>query len=699
MKANETSFLNLLKQSPQFVVPIYQRTYSWTKRECEQLWNDILRTGKDDDIKAHFTGSIVYIQDGLYNVTNMSQLLVIDGQQRLTTIMLILEALARHIEGNEPKKAVKLRRYYLLNDLEDGESRFKLLLTETDKESLLALLEQKSLPDNHSYRIKENFRLFKNWVGKLDSTKISSLHKGLEKLTIVDISLDRSHDNPQLIFESMNSTGRDLSQADLIRNFVLMGLEPEKQKNLYKEHWRPMENTFGQKAINTNFDSYMRYYLTFRTGVLPRVKKVYEAFKDYANSFEKLKNDVDALVKDIHTYANYYCAMALDQEHDDKLAIVFRDLRGLKVNASFPFLLKLYGDYKNEHLSKEDFIKAVRLVEAYVFRRAVCEIPTTTMPKLFENIVRTLKENCDIQSIESLFFGLRTYRRFPRDDEFKNALRTRDLYNNPKRCKYLLHRLENYERKEPVPVHEYTIEHIMPQNENLSSQWRKALGEEWEMIQKDYLHTLGNLTLTGYNSEYSDHSFLEKRDMEGGFKESPLRLNKGIGKLDTWNEETIKQRAEELANKAMQVWRLPAGNVLDDNGTEGSNAIYENRSVEDYRFLATGSPTRLLFDEIQKAVLALDPGIDMVLLKTHVSFRAESSIVDVVAQMNRLQLYINLPFHELNDPRGITYDVTNVGHWGVGDVRVNLDDLDDIRYVMSLVSQAFENQISDGIIE
>ena len=381
MKVNLTSFLNLLKQSPQFVVPIYQRNYSWTNRECEQLWDDILRTGKDDDIKAHFTGSIVYSQDGICHLTSLASLLVIDGQQRITTIMLIIEALARHMEVEEPRKALKLRHNYLFNHLEKGENRFKLLLTETDKESLFALLEQKSLPDNHSHRIKENFKLFKMWVSQLDSTKISSLHKGLEKLTIVDISLDRSHDNPQLIFESINSTGHDLSQADLIRNFVLMRLEPEKQRNLYEEHWRPMENAFGQKATNTGFDSYMRYYLTFRTGVLPNAEKVYEAFKAYANSTGKLKNDVDALVKDIHTYANYYCAMALDQEHDDQLALVFQDLRGLKVNASFPFLLKLYGDYKNEYLSKEDFIKAVRLVEAYVFRRAVCKISTQLLPR------------------------------------------------------------------------------------------------------------------------------------------------------------------------------------------------------------------------------------------------------------------------------------------------------------------------------
>ncbi len=231
MRATEAKFLDFLQKSPQFVIPIYQRTYSWTKRECRQLWDDIIRTGSDLDISAHFVGSIVYIEESLYQVSSQSPLLVIDGQQRLTTITLILEALARQLRDNEPVpgfSAKKLRSYYLLNPLEDGERRFKLLLTQTDKTSLLALTQQKSLPAEPSMRITENFNFFQKQVKNLD-TNFSALCNGLAKLVLVDVALSRDQDNPQTIFESMNSTGRALSQADLIRNFILMRLDPTHQ--------------------------------------------------------------------------------------------------------------------------------------------------------------------------------------------------------------------------------------------------------------------------------------------------------------------------------------------------------------------------------------------------------------------------------------------------------------------------------------
>ena len=229
MKATEANFLEFLKKSPQFVIPIYQRTCSWTDRECRQLWDDILRTGSSDAIPAHFTGSIVYIEKGLFQVSSQSPLLVIDGQQRLTTVMLILEALARRVGASEPVdgfSARKLRNYYLLNPLEEGERGFKLLLTQTDKHSLLAVMQQNPQPAEPSLRITRNFALFEEHVRALATTGLTHLCKGLAKLTIVDVSLSRDHDNPQLIFESMNSTGRELSQADLIRNFILMGLDP-----------------------------------------------------------------------------------------------------------------------------------------------------------------------------------------------------------------------------------------------------------------------------------------------------------------------------------------------------------------------------------------------------------------------------------------------------------------------------------------
>ena len=701
MKATEANFLAFLKRSPQFVIPIYQRTYSWTDRECRQLWEDILRTGRSDAISAHFTGSIVYIEKGLFQVSSQPPLLVIDGQQRLTTVMLILEALARRVGRSEPVdgfSAKKLRNFYLLNPFEEGERRFKLLLTQTDKHSLLSLMQQKPQPIESSLRITRNFTFFEERVRALASTELTYLCKGLAKLTIVDVSLSRDHDNPQLIFESMNSTGRELSQADLIRNFILMGLDPAHQTRLYQEHWRPMEIAFGQEAYGTHFDGFMRHYLTFKTGEIPNVRAVYEAFKRHARSPEVAAAGVDTLVGDIHTYAGYYCAMALDKEHDNDLAPAFRDLRELKVDVAFPFLLELYDDYVQDRLPKADFVQAVRLVETYVFRRAVCAIPTNSLNKTFATFGRVLKKDRYIETIEAHLLTLPSYRRFPSDEEFKRELSVRDLYNFPRRS-YWLRRLENHDRKERVPVDEYTIEHILPQNENLSAAWREALGPEWRHVQESWVHTLGNLTLTGYNSEYSDRPFAEKRDMQGGFKESPLWLNKGLGVLDTWNEDTVQQRAKRLAAQAVQVWappKLPADILAALCAKTEPPASY---TLDDHQHLSPDSPMRPVFETFRKAVLALDPCISEEILKIYVAYKAETNFVDVVPQMSRLLLSLNLRFHELHDPRGSARDVTNLGRWGNGDTEVGLSTLEELPYVMGLVRQAFEKQMGNGAVE
>lgn len=697
MKATEAKFLEFLKKSPQFVIPIYQRTYSWTERECRQLWDDILRTGSDDQIAAHFVGSIVYIEKGLYQVSSQSPLLVIDGQQRLTTVMLILEALARHLGPAEPVdgfSAKKLRSYYLLNPLEEGERGFKLLLTQTDKQSLLALMQQKPQPGEPSRRIIENFAFFQEQIQGMGND-LAPVCKGLAKLMIVDIALSRDQDNPQLIFESMNSTGRELSQADLIRNFILMGLEPAHQTRLYEEHWRPMEIAFGQEAYGTHFDGFMRHHLTLRTGEIPNVKEVYEAFKTHARSPEIGSAGVDALVAEIHAFAGYYCAMALDKEPDKELALVFRDLRELKVDVAYPFLLELYHDYADGRLGRDDFARAVRLVEAYVFRRAVCAIPTNSLNKTFATFRRALRKERYLESIQAHLLTLPSYRRFPNDEEFKRELAVRDLYNFRSRS-YWLRRIENHGRKERVPVDEYTIEHILPQNENLSARWREALGPEWQRVQETWLHTLGNLTLTGYNAEYSDRPFPEKREMQGGFKESPLRLNEGLGSLADWNEAAIQERAKRLAEQAAQVWAAPA---LPAEVLEGYRPKVERPAVytlADHLHLAEDSPMRLLFEMFRKEVLALDPCVGEEVLKLYVAYKAETNFVDVVPQKSRLRLTINLHFHELHDPRSLARDVTNLGRWGNGDVEVELSKPEAMPYVMGLVRQAFEKQMGNG---
>lgn len=701
MKATEARLLDFLKKSPQFVIPIYQRTYSWTEKECRQLWDDIIRSGSNDDISAHFVGSIVYIEKGLYQVSSQSPLLVIDGQQRLTTVTLLLAGLAKvldrldesrrePVDGFSPRK---IRNYYLLNPEEEGERHFKLLLSQTDKSSLISIVEDSEIPKEASLRVTENFSLFDSWIASLKGD-LDVLCKGLAKLVVVDIALSRDQDNPQLIFESMNSTGRELSQADLIRNFILMGLEPQLQTRLYEQFWRPMEVDFGQEAYGTHFDGFMRHYLTVKTSDIPNVREVYEAFKKHARSDAAAKAGVEALVKDIRDFARYFCAMALGAEKEPELKFAFHDLRELKVDVAYPFLLELYHDYVSGILSQGDFVSAVRLVEAYVFRRAICTIPTNSMNKTFATFTRALKKDRYLESIQAHLLSLPSYRRFPVDDEFRRDLQTRDLYNFRSRS-YWLRRLENHGRKERVLVDEYTIEHILPQNENLSATWKKSLGPDWERIRQTWLHTLGNLTLTRYNSEYSDRAFVQKRDMPGGFKESPLKLNAGLGQLDQWNEDAIKARAEKLADLATKVWAAPslATEILMAYGPKMAAKV--GYTIDDHPHLL-GSAMRELFEAFRKEVLALDPCVTEEFLKLYVAYKAETNFVDIIPQAKRLVLSVNMSFAEINDPKGLCRDVAGLGRWGNGDVEVSLASLEELPYVIGLVRQSFERQMGNG---
>ena len=471
-----------------------------------------------------------------------------------------------------------------------------------------------------------------------------------------------------------------------------MGLEPAHQTRLYEDHWRPMEVGFGQEGYGSHFDSFMRHYLTLKTGEIPNVRAVYEAFKSHARTPDLAAAGVDALVADIHAFAGYYCAMALGKEADKKLTEAFRDLRELKVDVAYPFLLELYDDFANGRLESTDFEAAVRLVQAYVFRRAVCSIPTNSLNNTFATFGRALQKDRYLESVQAHLLTLPSYRRFPGDEEFKREFVVRDLYNFPRRS-YWLRRLENDGRKERVPVDEYTIEHILPQNENLSAKWRDELGPEWQRVQETWLHTLGNLTLTGYNAEYGDRPFSEKRDMNGGFRESPLKLNEGLSSLDNWDEAAIKKRAERLAAVAAGVWALPSlqAEVLESYRLRGEKAA--GYTIDDHPQLAIGSPMRGLFDIFRKGILALDPCVSEEFLKLYVAYKAETNVVDIVPQKSRLRLSLNMQFHELHDPKGLAKDVTNLGRWGNGDVEVGLSKPEELPYVMGLLRQAFEIQM------
>ncbi len=700
MKATEAKLLDFLKKSPQFVIPIYQRTYSWTERECRQLWDDIVRSGKSESASVHFIGSIVYVESGLSQVTHQTPLVVIDGQQRLTTVSLLLSALADAVDGSEPFDGFskrKIRNYFLLNPEESDERQYKLLLSQTDKETLKALVLGNPQPHNHSLRITENHSLFKKWIKNSDAD-LAIICKGIAKLVVVDIALSRDQDNPQLIFESMNSTGKELNQADLIRNFILMGLEPKLQTRLYEKFWRPMELEFGQEAYETHFDGFMRHYLTVRTGEIPNINGVYEAFKSYTRKTRsESKSDdehIEAVVSEIREYSHYFCSMALAKETDPVLKRAFHDLRELRVDVAYPFLLEIYRDFDKDLLSKEDLIQIIRWVESYVFRRAVCAIPTNSMNKTFATFGKSIKKDRYLESIIAHFLLLPSYRRFPNDEQFERDIQTRDLYNFRNRS-FWLRRFENFERKELVPVDEYTVEHIMPQNENLSGDWKIDLGPEWERIHQTWLHTLGNLTLTGYNSEYSARPFIEKRDIEGGFRHSPLKVNELIGSLDTWNETTIKERSKRLAKRAIQVWNSPK---LDKEILE----IYKPKTyvdsiytIHDHPFLLNGEMSPL-FEAIRKEILALDQCVTEEFLKLYVAYKAETNFVDIVPQAKKLRVTLNMKFMEINDPKSICKDVTHLGRWGNGDVEFSLSTLEELPYTIGLVRQSLEKQLGDN---
>lgn len=693
MEAKATKLLKLIGQSEdlQFVIPVYQRMYSWDIRHCKQLWEDILKVGESKRY-AHFIGSIVYVADGVYGTNN--SLLVIDGQQRLTTITLLLIALRDCLENREILEKFsykKIHNRYLINSDEVGEKQYRLVLSENDKDTLIALVDKDKIPPKEaSIKIQENFHFFQQELQKLqdDDRKLEVVCRGIEKLMIVCVSLERDKDNPQLIFESMNSTGKDLSQADLIRNYILMGLEPKLQTRLYEKYWYAMEQDFGQENYERMFNAFVRHYLTIKTGDIPNINKVYESFKEY---HQDNNIEIEILLEDMKKYCEYFCAIALKKEQDCELKNAFCNLLELQNDTTYPLLLTLYEDYATDKLSKDDFKEIVSLIESYIFRRAICEIPTNSLNKTFASFAKFIDKNAYLQSVKAHFLLLKSYTRFPSNEEFKNALEDKNIYHFSKKS-YLLTRLENYKRKEKISTNEYTIEHIMPQNPNLSKEWQSDLGENYKEIQEKYLHTLGNLTLTGYNSEYKDKPFKEKRDMQGGFKQSPLKLNDGLRGLQTWNQETIEKRAEDLANKALEIWAMPTLEqaLLDSYKQEMQNKSKKEYSLENYNFSQT---TKEIFKALHKDIVALDENITQSYTKLYIAYKLETNIVDIVPQKSKLKLYLNIPFNELIDEKRMARNVANIGSWGNGDVEVSIESAQDIAYCLGLIRQALERQL------
>ena len=558
MEAVVTPIIRFLQGPKQFFIPIFQRRYSWEKRHCQRLWDDVMRIGKSDEIRSHFLGSIVYMEPGAQNTGAVQKLLVIDGQQRLTTLSLLLSALSRAIEESDSDISItpkKLSNYYLFNDEEEGELRYKQLLTKRDKDTLIYLLENRDLiPPDPSPFLVNNYRFFET---QLKETDLKILYSGIEKLMIVDIALDRTEDNPQLIFESLNSTGLPLSQADLIRNYVLMGQEPDFQNRLYEKYWFPMEQGFGDQYTK-RFDRFMRDYLTLKTAQIPSLKGVYNKFKEEYQFSAENSEEVEGRVKDIFYYAKHYINTALLQEKDPELLAGLTDIQELRADVVYPFLLEVYDYYAQGKIQKADVLETLQLVESYVFRRAICGMSANYLNHVFVSILSKMNkdnENNYLEVLNAAFLDLPPHRRYPSNLEFKTAFVSKDVYNFNRRD-YLLRKLENYGRKEPVEIANYTVEHVMPQK--LTNVWQQELGKNFQQIHGIWLHKIGNLTFTGYNPEYSNKSFKEKRDKpQTGFHHSPLYLNQSLARAEQWDEKAIITRGNELAERACEIWIYP----------------------------------------------------------------------------------------------------------------------------------------------
>ncbi len=700
MKATETNLLKFLQGTRQFIIPIYQRTYSWTMSQCQQLWGDIVRAGGDDAVSGHFIGSVVYVERGLYQISSVPQVLVIDGQQRLTTLTLLLTALGKVIEERGVAAEItgkKIGAYYLFNIQEEGELRYKLRLTKSDENTLTRLLDDVDSPVPASKRISDNYAYFLQQLRRPDVDPLL-IYRGVSKLIIVDIALDRNYDNPQLIFESLNSTGLELSQADLIRNYVLMGQDVEEQRQLYNRYWYPMEQRLSRAETIPIFDRFMRDYLTIKSpsGAIPNITDVYSGFKAYRAQYEA--TPIAEILADIYRYARSFIKLAYAEDEDKDIAAALADINSLKVDVAYPFLLAAYDDFDSSALSREDFLAILRLVESYVFRRSICGIPTNSLNKTFAQFMREVDKSHYRESVEAAFLAKDSYRRYPRDAEFSTAFVAKDVYNYRVR-NYLLRKLENFGRKESIVVEDYTIEHVMPQNENLNAAWRAELGTDWKDVQSTYLHTIGNLTLTGYNSELSDRSFIEKRTMVGGFDESPLRLNHSIAHKEHWNQEQIALRAQLLAEKAVAIWKAPS---LSADALARYTRLGEAEGTRSYALTETNYGAYLqgeiltMFEHLRKRILNLDASVREEIKRYYIAYKATTNFVDIEPQRQRLRLTLNMRFDEIADPLNVCNDVTNLGRWGNGAVEVVLASLADIDNVMFLVEQALDKQREDA---
>lgn len=565
MKANETKVDKFLATNETtFAIPVYQRNYDWTLFQCKQLLYDIIETGKNDKTNAHFIGSIVYVHDDVYTASGLTELTIIDGQQRLTTITLIYIALYRLAKELDNQMLVnRIQKTYLINEFAPEEEKLKLKPTENNKDALRHILNSIDGEEFKGYsKIIENFDYFRSAI---NAENFEVIQRGLSKLIFVDIALDRQKDNPQRIFESLNSTGLELSQADLIRNYILMGLSRTNQDRIYKSYWEVIERNAKDETLNkTRVSEFIRDYLTLKNKEIPNKGDVYAKFKEkYPTS---TIDELEFVLAELKSLVKYYNKLTNPKNEPDKLIRTQLEyINRLEINVAFPFLMKVYEDFSNEIIDKTTFISVLSTVQSFTFRRFILGLPTNALNKIFMGLYDKVEPSNYLFSIQKSLLQRSGVQRFPRNMETINALKEKDVYNiKPKNRAYLLERLENFQNNEPVAIEgnsDITIEHIFPQNPD--PKWKIELGaNEYNLIKENYLNTIGNLTLSGNNGKLSNKPFLDKKVMnvdgkEQGYIFSRLWLNRDLKERTKWNKTEIEERANIISERFVKIWEIP----------------------------------------------------------------------------------------------------------------------------------------------
>ncbi len=561
MKANETKVEDFLSSNKtQFVIPVYQRNYDWTTGQCKQLLDDIIEVGTSKKMNAHFIGSIVYVHDDVYTASRIKELTVIDGQQRLTTLTLIYLVLHRLAKDLKNEGLVnEISETYLINKFSPEEEKLKLRPTDNNDRALKYLLRSDANEEYSDFsKLIDNFNYFK---GRIIESNYQTILQGLSKLMFVEVSLDREKDDPQRIFESLNSTGLELAQADLIRNYILMGLNRRDQNKIYQNYWEVIEKLAKDETLNVSkVSDFIRDYLTLENKNIPNKGKVYLEFKlKYPTStLEELEinlSGIKSLVKHYNKLINP------KNENDKEIRLQLEYINRLEINVAYPFLMKVYDDYFNSIINKEIFLDVLDLDQSFTWRRFILGLPTNALNKIFMSLYDKVEQDNYLFSIQKSLLQRTGIQRFPKNTEVIDALKVKDVYNiKSKNRTYLLERLENFENREPVLIdgnQDITIEHIFPQSPD--PKWKMELGnDEFNFIRDNYLNTIGNLTLSGNNGKLGNKSFIDKRDLkDAGYKDSRLWLNKYLTIVDKWDRAEIERRFDLISERVLKIWEIP----------------------------------------------------------------------------------------------------------------------------------------------